>query len=188
MLAHLGVPTDRQPPALLEDLARVLTRVYVATLVEHLTLPELRVLVRFYDTPEGRNVAPQDGVVHCRSPPRARGRARRLGSAPGETARRSERHRELASPLRRPPTARRRVVGGAEEPRRFGRERTQASELTRREIGVQAVRLSAEAPALKLARGQDARAELVTGLMAEGITKDQIRLMGREVPGKLLMG
>jgi len=24
--------------------------------------------------------------------------------------------------------------------------------------------------------------------MAEGITKDQIRLMGREVPGKLLMG
>jgi len=29
---------------------------------------------------------------------------------------------------------------------------------------------------------------LVAGLMAEGVTKDQIRLMGREVPGKLLMG
>lgn len=29
---------------------------------------------------------------------------------------------------------------------------------------------------------------LVAGLMAEGITKDQIRIMGREVPGKLLMG
>jgi hypothetical protein len=29
---------------------------------------------------------------------------------------------------------------------------------------------------------------LVTGLLAEGITKDQIRLMGREVPGALLMG
>ena len=29
---------------------------------------------------------------------------------------------------------------------------------------------------------------MVAGLMAEGITKDQIRTMGREVPGKLLMG
>ncbi|MFL5275187.1 MAG: DUF6282 family protein [Myxococcales bacterium] len=29
---------------------------------------------------------------------------------------------------------------------------------------------------------------LVGGLLAEGITKDQIRTMGREVPGKLLMG
>ena len=34
----------------------------------------------------------------------------------------------------------------------------------------------------------DGLAMLVVGLMAEGITKDQIRLMGREVPGKLLMG
>ena len=29
---------------------------------------------------------------------------------------------------------------------------------------------------------------LVAGLLAEGITKDQIRTMGREVPGRLLMG
>jgi hypothetical protein len=29
---------------------------------------------------------------------------------------------------------------------------------------------------------------LVGGLLAEGITKDQIRMMGREVPGRLLMG
>jgi len=29
---------------------------------------------------------------------------------------------------------------------------------------------------------------LVGGLLAEGITKDQIRVMGREVPGRLLMG
>ncbi len=29
---------------------------------------------------------------------------------------------------------------------------------------------------------------LVSGLMAEGITKDQIKTMGREVPGRLLMG
>jgi len=29
---------------------------------------------------------------------------------------------------------------------------------------------------------------LVTGLMGAGITKDQIKVMGREVPGKLLMG
>jgi len=29
---------------------------------------------------------------------------------------------------------------------------------------------------------------LVAALMAEGITKDQIRVMGREVPGRLLMG
>ena len=29
---------------------------------------------------------------------------------------------------------------------------------------------------------------LVTGLMAEGVTKDQIKPMGRETPGKLLMG
>jgi len=34
----------------------------------------------------------------------------------------------------------------------------------------------------------DGYAMLVAGLMAEGITKDQIKLMGREVPGKLLMG
>ena len=29
---------------------------------------------------------------------------------------------------------------------------------------------------------------LVGGLLAEGITKEQIRVMGREVPGRLLMG
>ncbi len=29
---------------------------------------------------------------------------------------------------------------------------------------------------------------LVSGLMAEGVTKEQIVTMGREVPGKLLMG
>jgi hypothetical protein len=29
---------------------------------------------------------------------------------------------------------------------------------------------------------------LVTGLMGQGITKEQIRAMGRETPGKLLMG
>jgi len=34
----------------------------------------------------------------------------------------------------------------------------------------------------------DGYAMLVGGLMAEGITKDQIKIMGREVPGKLLMG
>jgi Family of unknown function (DUF6282) len=34
----------------------------------------------------------------------------------------------------------------------------------------------------------DGYALLVAGLMAEGITKDQIKTMGREVPGKLLMG
>ena len=34
----------------------------------------------------------------------------------------------------------------------------------------------------------DGLAMLVAGLMAEGITKDQIKTMGREVPGKLLMG
>ena len=34
----------------------------------------------------------------------------------------------------------------------------------------------------------DGYAMLVAGLMAEGITKDQIKTMGREVPGKLLMG
>ncbi len=34
----------------------------------------------------------------------------------------------------------------------------------------------------------DGYSMLVAGLMAEGITKDQIKTMGREVPGKLLMG
>src|SRR5262249_52279679 len=34
----------------------------------------------------------------------------------------------------------------------------------------------------------DGLAMLVAGLTAEGITKDQIKTMGREVPGKLLMG
>jgi len=34
----------------------------------------------------------------------------------------------------------------------------------------------------------DGYAMLVAGLMAEGITKDQIKTMGRDVPGKLLMG
>jgi hypothetical protein len=34
----------------------------------------------------------------------------------------------------------------------------------------------------------DGYAMLVAGLMAQGITRDQIRLMGRETPGKLLMG
>jgi len=34
----------------------------------------------------------------------------------------------------------------------------------------------------------DGYAMLVAGLMAEGITKDQIRAIGRETPGKLLMG
>jgi len=34
----------------------------------------------------------------------------------------------------------------------------------------------------------DGYAMLVAGLIAEGITKDQIKTMGREVPGKLLMG
>jgi hypothetical protein len=34
----------------------------------------------------------------------------------------------------------------------------------------------------------DGYAMLVTGLLAEGITKEQIKIMGREVPGKLLMG
>jgi hypothetical protein len=29
---------------------------------------------------------------------------------------------------------------------------------------------------------------LVTGLMGQGITREQITLMGRETPGKLLMG
>ena len=29
---------------------------------------------------------------------------------------------------------------------------------------------------------------LVAGLVANGITKEQIKIMGREVPGKLLMG
>jgi hypothetical protein len=29
---------------------------------------------------------------------------------------------------------------------------------------------------------------LVAGLMSEGITKAQIKIMGREVPAKLLMG
>src|SRR5213596_3637501 len=34
----------------------------------------------------------------------------------------------------------------------------------------------------------DGYAMLVAGLMAEGVSKDEIRLMGRETPGKLLMG
>src|SRR6266545_4720250 len=34
----------------------------------------------------------------------------------------------------------------------------------------------------------DGYAMLVTGLMGQGITKEQIRTMGRETPGKLLMG
>jgi hypothetical protein len=34
----------------------------------------------------------------------------------------------------------------------------------------------------------DGYAMLVAGLLAEGIAKDQITLMGRETPGKLLMG
>ncbi len=34
----------------------------------------------------------------------------------------------------------------------------------------------------------DGYAMLVAGLMANGITKEQIKIMGREVPGKLLMG
>ncbi len=34
----------------------------------------------------------------------------------------------------------------------------------------------------------DGYAMLVAGLMGEGITKDQIKTMGREIPGKLLMG
>jgi hypothetical protein len=29
---------------------------------------------------------------------------------------------------------------------------------------------------------------LVAGLLGQGITRDQIKLMGRETPGKLLMG
>lgn len=34
----------------------------------------------------------------------------------------------------------------------------------------------------------DGYAMLVAGLVAEGITNEQIKIMGREVPGKLLMG
>src|SRR2546427_3602557 len=34
----------------------------------------------------------------------------------------------------------------------------------------------------------DGYAMLVAGLVAEGVTKEQIKIMGREVPGKLLMG
>ncbi len=34
----------------------------------------------------------------------------------------------------------------------------------------------------------DGYAMLVTGLIAQGITKDQVKTMGREVPGRLLMG
>src|SRR5437867_2072740 len=34
----------------------------------------------------------------------------------------------------------------------------------------------------------DGYAMLVAGLMAEGVSKDEIRMMGRETPGKLLMG
>jgi hypothetical protein len=34
----------------------------------------------------------------------------------------------------------------------------------------------------------DGYAMLVAGLLAEGIPKEQIKIMGREVPGKLLMG
>ena len=34
----------------------------------------------------------------------------------------------------------------------------------------------------------DGYAMLVAGLMAEGVSKEQIKTMGREVPGKLLMG
>jgi hypothetical protein len=59
MLAHIGVPPDRQPPpALVDDLAEVLTRVYVATLVGHLHGSRSSAwLVRFYDTPQGRSLA-----------------------------------------------------------------------------------------------------------------------------------
>jgi hypothetical protein len=34
----------------------------------------------------------------------------------------------------------------------------------------------------------DGLTAFATGLMAQGITKDQIRTLGREVPGKLLLG
>jgi hypothetical protein len=33
-----------------------------------------------------------------------------------------------------------------------------------------------------------AYAMLVAGLMSQGISKEQIKVMGRETPGKLLMG
>jgi hypothetical protein len=44
---------------------------------------------------------------------------------------------------------------------------------------------SARTSARRATPQPDGLAMLVAGLMAEGITKDQIKLMGRETPGKL---
>src|SRR5262245_6084809 len=51
-----GQPAIADYPPFVNDLARVLRTVLEAALVEHLTIPELKALGRFYATPEGEAV------------------------------------------------------------------------------------------------------------------------------------
>lgn len=57
-----------------------------------------------------------------------------------------------------------------------------------RAVGAEHFILSTDLGQLGNPSPADGYAMLVTGLMAEGITKDEIRAMGRENPGRLLMG
>src|SRR2546430_1114320 len=55
-------------------------------------------------------------------------------------------------------------------------------------VGADGKALPAVRDVLKVCAQQNGYAMLVSGLMADGIGREQIITMGREVPGKLLMG
>ena len=56
LLEHLGLPEVARQPAYVDELVSVWRRALEAMLVEHLTIPELAALARFYATPEGASV------------------------------------------------------------------------------------------------------------------------------------
>jgi hypothetical protein len=56
LLKRSGDPAVAAFPPFVNDLARVLRGVLEAALVEHLTIPQLAALARFYATPEGAAV------------------------------------------------------------------------------------------------------------------------------------
>jgi hypothetical protein len=56
LLEQLGVPPAGRTPARVAELGSVWRRVLEAALVDHLTIPQLAALARFYETPEGAAV------------------------------------------------------------------------------------------------------------------------------------
>jgi hypothetical protein len=64
VLERLGVPAADRQRADLEELVVAWRRVFETVLVEHLTIPELAALARFYATPEGAAVARKEAAFH----------------------------------------------------------------------------------------------------------------------------